>query len=69
MTLPHVLSHSGDGTFNLEHYNAEQLKKAARFWIGVEAHKLRKAECVEALHRLFRNGAATSAAIANASKA
>jgi hypothetical protein len=69
MTLPHVLSHSGDGTFNLEHYNADQLKKAARFWIGVEAHKLRKAECVEALHKLFRNGSATSAALANASKA
>jgi len=67
MTLPHVLSHSGDGTFNLEHYNADQLKKAARFWIGVEAHKLRKAECVEALHKLFRNGSATSAALANAS--
>ena len=69
MTLPHVLSHNGDVTFNLEHYNADQLKKAARFWIGVEAHKLRKAECVEALHKMFRNGAATSAALANASKA
>lgn len=69
MTLPHVLSQSGDVNFNLEHYNADQLKKAARFWIGVEAHKLRKAECVEALHKMFSHGAATSSALANASKA
>jgi hypothetical protein len=69
MALPHVLSHSGDVTFNLEHYNADQLKKAARFWIGVEVHKLRKAECMAALHKIFSNGSATSAALAHVSKA
>ena len=30
MTLPMCVSHSGDGTFNLEHYNADQLKKKRR---------------------------------------
>ena len=53
MTLHHVLSQTGTVRISLESYNADVLKKAARFWVGKDAYKLRKAQCIEALHKVF----------------
>lgn len=61
MTLPHVLSRSANVTIHLESYRADQLKQAARFWIGKEAQTMRKAECLEALSQVLnRQDAATT---------
>jgi hypothetical protein len=59
MTLPHVLSQTGAIQISLESYNADALKKAARFWVGPEAYKLRKAECIAALNQVFSGQTAT----------
>lgn len=64
MTLPHVLSRSAHVTINLESYRAEQLKQAARFWIGKEAYTMRKAECLEALTRVFNGQEAATTVLA-----
>ncbi len=53
MTLDHVLSQTGSVTITLENLNADQLKKAARFWVGQEAYKFRKAECLDALNKVI----------------
>lgn len=53
MTLRHVLSQTGTVQIALENYNADALKKAARFWVGPEAYKLRKADCIAALRKVF----------------
>lgn len=59
MTLHHVLSQTGTIRISLENYNADALKKAARFWVGKDAYKLRKAECIEALEKVFSGQTAT----------
>jgi hypothetical protein len=59
MTLHHVLSQTGTIQISLENYNADDLKKAARFWVGPDAYKFRKADCIAALHKVFSGQTAT----------
>lgn len=55
MKLNHVLSRTASVTIYLDHYNANDLKRAARFWIGKEASTLRKDECIAALEKAFKD--------------
>ena len=59
MTLHHVLSQTGTIQISLENYNADTLKKAARFWVGPDAYKFRKADCIAALHKVFSSQTTT----------
>lgn len=68
MTLPHVLSQSAPVTFNVERYNASDLQRAARFWIGSEAAKFRKAESVAALTNALSDPSAGKRAVEAMSK-
>jgi hypothetical protein len=53
--LQHVLSRSGKADINLEHMRSEELKKAARFWVGKEAYKFNKDACLQALNKVFQD--------------
>ncbi len=68
MTLDHVLSQTGHVTITLENLNADQLKKAARFWVGQEAYKFRKAECLDALNKVFSGQLSTKEMVSGLSK-
>ena len=51
-----VLARHDTAAPNLEAMNADDLKRAARFWFGATAsNKMRKAECVRALNEVFRD--------------
>ena len=49
MRLQHVLSRTCDVEIDLDRYRADELKQAARFWIGKEAATLRKEKSIQAL--------------------
>jgi len=53
LRLPHVLSRSREVRIDLDHYLANELKSAARFWVGKEAAKFNKQESISALTRVF----------------
>lgn len=59
MKLPHVLKRSREMRIDLNRYRAEELKKAARFWVGKEAGKFHKEQNISALTKVF--GQKTSA--------
>ena len=51
-----VLARHDTAAPDLEAMNADDLKRAARFWYGTTAsNKMRKAECVRALNTVFRD--------------
>jgi hypothetical protein len=50
-----LLTRRGDVQLALETMNADELKRAARFWVGKPATTMRKAECIRALTDLARN--------------
>ncbi len=52
--LASVLCREIPTEIHLERCGADQLKKLARFWVGKDAAKLRKAECLAALIEVFR---------------
>ena len=52
LKLQHVLSRSCDVEIDLDRYRADELKKAARFWVGEEATKFRKEKSIQALANL-----------------
>ena len=54
--LEAVLARQDTAAPDLEAMNADDLKRAARFWYGTTAsNKMRKAECVSALNEVFRD--------------
>ena len=54
MKLQHVLSRTGDDVeIDLDHCRADDLKKAALFWIGKEATKFHKESSIKALAKVF----------------
>src|SRR5262249_43589214 len=54
--LEAVLARHDAAAPDLEAMNADDLKRAARFWYGTTAsNKMRKAECVRALNEVFRD--------------
>jgi len=59
LSLQHILSRSGEVEIDLEDYRADELKKAARVWVGKEAAKFHKQQSISALKRVF--GQKTSA--------
>ncbi len=62
MRLPHVLSRSCEVRINLDNFRADELKKAARFWIGKEAAKFNKQASITALTKVFGGKAAAKIA-------
>ncbi|MGD9856975.1 MAG: hypothetical protein AB7U20_18655, partial [Planctomycetaceae bacterium] len=53
MKLQHVLSRSRETEIDLDRYRADDLKKAARFWVGSEAGKFHKQKSISALTKVF----------------
>ncbi len=53
MKLQHVLSRSYDVEIDLDSYRADDLKKAALFWVGKEATKFHKEKSIKALAKVF----------------
>lgn len=53
MRLPHILSRSREVRIDLDHYLADKLKSAARFWVGKEAAKFNKQKSISTLTRVF----------------
>ena len=53
MRLQHVLSCSCEVEIDLDHYRADELKKAARFWVGKEAGQFHKQKSISALTKVF----------------
>ncbi len=49
MKLSHVLQSSVPAEIDFNRYGSEQLKRAARFWVGKEAASYRKEKCLSAL--------------------
>lgn len=69
MTLAHVLSQSSPVKINLAGYNASDLQRAARFWVGSAASTFRKAESLEALTNALSDPSAGERALTAMSKA
>ncbi|MFV2071012.1 MAG: hypothetical protein ACC645_28930, partial [Pirellulales bacterium] len=59
MKLQHVLSRSQEVEIDLDHYRADELKKAAQFWVGKEATKFHKAKSIKALAKVFNGKTST----------
>ena len=54
--LPFLLEMPGTARINLEAWNVEDLKTAARFWFGsTVGNKLRRAECVRDLEKVLKD--------------
>ena len=53
MRLQHILSRSREVEIDMDHYRADKLKSAARFWVGKEAAKFNKQRSISALTRVF----------------
>ncbi len=68
MKLPHVLSDSAKVDMDLWTFRADDLKKAARFWVGKGANQYAKAKCVEELEKVFRRKSVGKDALAELSK-
>ncbi|MGF1580954.1 MAG: helicase-associated domain-containing protein [Gemmataceae bacterium] len=54
MKGPHVLNRSMDVEIDFDDFRSNDLKRAARFWIGKEASKFNKDECVRELKKVFK---------------
>jgi hypothetical protein len=65
MKLPSILCRKSQAEFDLDDYNATELKSIARFWVGKEAATLRKAECIKALKKVFQDSKAVHEAVAS----
>ena len=67
-TLPFVLATPGSGNYDLEVWNSDDLKTAARFWFGTTvANKLRKAELSRELGKVLKNPSRLREAVARLS--
>lgn len=53
MKLHHILSRSREVKIDLDRYRSDELKKAARFWVGKEALSFHKAKSIAALTNVF----------------
>lgn len=62
--LKHVLARTEKGLLSLPDMNANELKRAARFWFGTAAYKFRKDECLAALASLERDQTKVRTALA-----
>jgi hypothetical protein len=51
MKLGHILQSSIPVHIELEHFRFDELKRAARFWVGKEAGSYSKGQCIAALNR------------------
>ena len=51
MKLGHILQSSIPVHIELEHFRFDELKRAARFWVGKEAGSYSKGQCIAALTR------------------
>ena len=51
MKLGHILQSSIPAHIELEHFRSDELKRAARFWVGKEAGSYNKDQCIAALTR------------------
>ena len=49
MKLSHILQSSLKAEISLDYYRSEELKRAARFWVGKEAGSYNKDKCITAL--------------------
>lgn len=66
--MKHVLSRSREVSIDLERYRADELKQAARFWIGKEATSYRRAVSLAALTRVFARKTALGQVVAKLSE-
>ena len=64
MKLAHVLSRSEKTDIDLDRYNADKLKRAARFWVGKGTSKFHKAQSIAALKRTFNRKTTAKRALA-----
>ncbi len=70
MTLAHVLSQSSPVKVDLSRYRADELQRAARFWVGsAAASKFRKNESLKALTKALSDPSAGQRALTTMSKA
>src|SRR5271167_1351367 len=53
MKLGHILQSSIPVHIELDRYGSDELKRAARFWVGKEAGSYNKAKCIAALTRIM----------------
>jgi hypothetical protein len=61
--LDHVLAQTPPGPPSLDTLQSDVLKPAARFWLGTQSYKLRKAECAQALEEMFQDPARVQAGL------
>lgn len=61
--LKPILARADNGRLDLPDMNANELKRAARFWFGTAAYKFRKDECLAALADLERDQTTVRAAL------
>jgi hypothetical protein len=61
--LAHVLSRHETGRLDLDALRSNELKRAASFWCGTAAYKLRKEECIRALQEVGRDRARAEAVL------
>ena len=64
MKLQAVLQRSGRAEIDLDSFRADQLKKAARFWVGKEAAAYNKQKCIDALREAFQKASSAQTALA-----
>ncbi|MGH9395301.1 MAG: hypothetical protein ACRD18_00405 [Terriglobia bacterium] len=53
MKLSHVLQSSAPARIELDRFRSDELKRAARFWVGKEAGSYNKGKCIAALTRIM----------------
>ena len=58
MRLGHVLQSTHEANIELDHYRSDELKRAARFWVGKEAGSYNKEKCIAALTRVMNSNEA-----------
>jgi hypothetical protein len=68
MKLSHILQSSLKVNISLDYYRSDELKRAARFWVGKEAGSFNKDKCIRALTEVMSSDGCGGRILANLSE-
>lgn len=68
MKLSHILQSSLEANISLDYHRSDQLKRAARFWVGKEAGSYNKEKCIAALTKAMSSDGSGRRVLVNLSE-